>query len=160
MYERINEDLGRVVSMSFFQKGFSLYSSKYTIFRMHGAKYKCYKCNISKFYTAPQSQRDSSSLKILTVASDVSPNFQTRRVSLRLTPPPQFFFLPHPIPLPCVRKPISIMFKLKFTSYYLVIRENYLVIRRKDLVSTRKYLVITRKDLVITRKDLVITRKL
>ena len=36
-----------------------------------------------------------------------------------------------------VRKPISIMFKLKFTSY----------------------LVITRKDLVITRKDLVITRK-
>ena len=38
-----------------------------------------------------------------------------------------------------LRKPISIMFKIKFTS---------------------SYLVIMRKDLVITRKDLVITRKL
>ena len=41
-----------------------------------------------------------------------------------------------------LRKPISIMFKIKFTSSYLVI--------------TRKDLVITKKDLVITKKDLVI----
>ena len=38
-----------------------------------------------------------------------------------------------------LRKPISVMFKIKFTSYFLVIKkENYPVITRKDLVITRK----------------------
>ena len=44
-----------------------------------------------------------------------------------------------------VRKPMSFMFKIKFTSQYPVI--------------TRKvHVVISRKDLVITRKDPVITK--
>ena len=51
-----------------------------------------------------------------------------------------------------LRKPISIMFKIKFISYDLVIT--------RKIVITRKDLVITGKDLVITRKVIVITRKL
>ena len=39
-----------------------------------------------------------------------------------------------------LRKPISIMFKIKFTSYYLAI------------TTYMYFLVITKKDLVITRK--------
>ena len=50
------------------------------------------------------------------------------------------------------RKPLNIMFKIKFTSYYLEIT-------RRDLVITKTVLEITRKDLVNTRTDLVITRK-
>ena len=58
-----------------------------------------------------------------------------------------------------VRKPISIILKIKFTYYYLVITRKDLVITKKALVIMKKDLVITINYLVITREDLVITRK-
>ena len=75
------------------------------------------------------------------------------------------------------------MFRIKFTSYYIVITRKDLVITRKDLIITRKFChnyekicrnfekrsrnyekrkrsLLPENNLVITRKGLVITRKL